>query len=45
MKGCLLPSFDLNLSDQTPTRGSEMASKKRETPRAIDAKYGSRPRT
>ena len=45
IKGCLLPSLDLIRSDQTPTKGSDMASKKRETPMAIEAKYGCKPKT
>ena len=45
IKGCLLPNLDLNLSDQTPTNGSDIASKKSEIPMAIEARYGSNPKT
>lgn len=45
INGCLLPHFDLNLSDQAPIKGSEIASKTKATPRAKDASNGLSPRT
>ena len=45
MKGCLLPHFDLNLSDQAPINGSETASTTSAMPRAKEAKIGFKPKT
>tara|TARA_A100001035_G_scaffold237237_1_gene201431 strand:+ start:37 stop:222 length:186 start_codon:yes stop_codon:yes gene_type:complete len=45
INGCLLPHFDLNLSDQAPIKGSEIASKTKAIPRAKDASKGLSPRT
>lgn len=45
INGCLLPHFDLNLSDQAPIKGSEIASKTKAIPRAKDASNGLSPRT
>tara|TARA_A100001388_G_scaffold235279_1_gene188829 strand:+ start:37 stop:222 length:186 start_codon:yes stop_codon:yes gene_type:complete len=45
INGCLLPHFDLNLSDHAPIKGSVIASKTKATPRAKDASNGLNPRT
>ena len=43
IKGCLLPYFDLNLSEIEPITGSVMASKNIAIKTAIPAKSAGRP--
>ena len=45
IKGCLLPSLDLKLSDIDPTKGSEIASKKIAIETAKPVKKPERPIT
>ena len=44
-KDVFFPHLDLNLSDQAPTKGSDIASKTKEIPKAVDARTALRPRT
>ena len=45
INGCLRPSLELNLSDQAPIKGSEIASNTKAIPRANEASTGLSPRT
>ena len=43
--GCRLPHLDLNLSDQAPTKGSEIASNTKDIPKAVEARTAFKPKT